>query len=85
MSAAGALLLGISSRAIADMAAERPSFVAALNSVSPFGVVPAAGGVIVSETDGWPVGAIGVTGDTSDNDETCALAGLAAAGLTSRA
>lgn len=79
--AAGALALGISSRRIADMAAERPSFVASLGPISPAGVVPAAGGVIIVAAGGGAIGAVGVTGDTSDNDEACALAGIAAAGL----
>ena len=82
--AAGALGLGVSSRKIADMAAERPSFVAALGAIAPQGVVPAAGGVIVTDGEGRPLGAVGVTGDTSDNDEACALAGIAAAGLTAQ-
>ncbi|MGE0775709.1 MAG: heme-binding protein [Sphingomonadaceae bacterium] len=79
--ASGALALGISSRKIADMAAERPSFVASLGPISSNGILPAAGGVIVVGADGTPFGAVGVTGDTSDNDEICALAGIAAAGL----
>lgn len=78
--ASGALGLGVSSRKIADMAAERPTFVASLASLAPQGIIPAAGGVIVMR-DGEIVGAVGVTGDTSDNDEACALAGIAAAGL----
>lgn len=78
--ASGALGLGVSSRKIADMAAERPTFVASLASLSPQGIVPAAGGVIVMR-DGEIVGAVGVTGDTSDNDESCALAGIAGAEL----
>ena len=44
--------------------------------------MPVAGGVIVKGPDGLPIGAVGVTGDTSDNDEIAALAGIAAAGLT---
>jgi uncharacterized protein GlcG (DUF336 family) len=79
--ASGALGLGVSSRKIAEMAAERPTFVASLASLTEGGVVPAAGGVIVTDANGI-LGAIGVTGDTSDNDELCALAGVAAAGLT---
>ena len=61
--AAGALALGVASRKIAEMAAERPSFIVA---------------------DGHPIGAVGITGDTSDNDELAALAGIAAAGLTAQ-
>ena len=80
--AAGALGLGVSSRKIAEMAAERPTFVASLGSIAPNGITPAAGGVIVVNANGTPIGAVGVTGDTSDNDELCVLAGLTAAGLS---
>jgi uncharacterized protein GlcG (DUF336 family) len=80
--AAGALALGVSSRRIGEMAAERPPFLAAASGLVPHGLIPAAGGVIVKGTDGFPIGAVGVTGDTSDNDELCTLAGIAAAGLT---
>lgn len=81
--ASGALGLGVSSRKIAEMAAERPTFVASLASLTEGGVVPAAGGVIVTDANGI-LGAVGVTGDTSDNDELCALAGVAAAGLATQ-
>jgi len=77
----GALALGMSSRKIADMAADRPSFVASLGSIATDGIIPAAGGVIVVDQGGATIGAVGVTGDTSDNDELCALAGIAAAKL----
>ena len=82
--AAGALALGISSRKIGDMAAERPTFVASLGPISPAGIVPAAGGLIVVDEEGYPLGAVGVTGDTSDNDELCAIAGIEEAGLTAQ-
>lgn len=79
--AAGALALGVNSRRIGEMAAERPSFIASLGHLTPGGLCPVAGGVIVKGPDGLPIGAVGVTGDTSDNDEVAALAGIAAAGL----
>jgi uncharacterized protein GlcG (DUF336 family) len=82
--ASGALALGISSRKIAEMAAERPTFVGSLAGIAESGVIPAAGGVIVVDAGGAAIGAIGVTGDTSDNDEICALAGIAAAGLSAQ-
>ena len=82
--AAGALGLGMSSRKIAEMAAERPSFVGALASISPNGVLPAAGGLIVVNPQGVAIGAVGISGDTSDNDELCATAGIAAAGLAAQ-
>lgn len=82
--AAGALALGVSSRQIAAMAEERPTFIATLGGLSDGGIVPAAGGLIVVDAEGSPIGAVGVTGDTSDNDELCAIAGIAAAGLSYR-
>ena len=80
--AAGALALGVNSRKIGEMAAERPHFIGALAHMTPGGLLPVAGGVIVKGADGHAIGAVGVTGDTSDNDEVAALAGIAAAGLT---
>lgn len=79
--AAGALALGVSSRQIGVMAAERPSFVASLTGLADGRLVPAAGGVLIRDGDGELLGAVGVTGDTSDRDEDCALHGVAAAGL----
>jgi uncharacterized protein GlcG (DUF336 family) len=82
--AGGALALGVSSRKIGEMAAERPSFVASLGTIAPHGVIPAAGGVLIAGAAGTVIGAVGVTGDLSDNDELCALAGVEAAGLVTR-
>ncbi len=79
--ASGALALGVSSRAIGEMAIERPTFINAAAGLNPAGIVPAAGGVLVRGSDGAVIGAVGVTGDTSDNDERAALAGIKAAGL----
>lgn len=82
--ASGALALGVSSRKIAEMAADRPTFVGSLSGISQGGIIPAAGGVIIVDASGAPIGAVGVTGDTSDNDEIAALAGIAAAGLSAQ-
>ena len=79
--AAGALALGVSSRKLGEMAVERPHFVASVRELGEGGMVPVAGGVIVTDQSGTILGAVGVTGDTSDNDETCALAGVEKAGL----
>lgn len=79
--ASGALALGVSSRVIGEMAIERPTFINAAAGLNPAGIVPAAGGVLVKDAGGAVIGAVGVTGDTSDNDELAALAGIAAAGL----
>lgn len=79
----GALAMGVGSRAVGAMAAERPHFVAAASHV--FGtpaLIPAPGGVLIREAKGGAlIGAVGVSGDTSDNDERAALAGIASAGL----
>jgi len=82
--AGGALALGVSSRAIAEMAVERPTFVTALASALTQAIVPAPGGLIVVDADGDFIGAVGVTGDSSDNDELCALSGIHAAGLAAQ-
>jgi uncharacterized protein GlcG (DUF336 family) len=79
--AAGALALGVSSRAIGKMAEERPHFIASVRELGEGGMVPAGGGVIICDEGGTVLGAIGVTGDTSDNDEACALAAIEKLGL----
>jgi uncharacterized protein GlcG (DUF336 family) len=58
-----------------------PQFFTSLASIFPKGIVPVAGGVLLRDRDGKLIGAAGVSGDTSDNDETALLAGAAAAGL----
>jgi uncharacterized protein GlcG (DUF336 family) len=80
----GALGMGVGSRALARRVAEpgqQQAFFAALNAMSGGRVVPAAGGVLIRDAGGLVVGAVGISGDTSDQDEACALAGVAAAGL----
>src|SRR5882757_2585433 len=79
--ASGALGLGLSSRRIGEMAVERPHFLASLGPIAPHGVVPVAGGVLVIDKSGRTIGAVGVSGDMSDNDELCAVTGIVAAGL----
>ena len=78
--AEGALALGIGSRAITAMAVDRPHFVAAATHAARGSLVPVPGGVLI-RTAGTLIGAVGVSGDTSDNDEICALAGIEAAGF----
>lgn len=79
--ASGTLALGLSTRTLAEMAVERPTFINALGQISSDGVVPAAGGLLIMNGESEVVGAVGVTGDISDNDELCAKAGIAALGL----
>lgn len=77
----GAVGMGRSSRALGALAAERPHFVAALSDVSQGRLVPVPGGVLIKDGDEI-IGAVGVSGDTSDNDEAAAVAGIEAAGLS---
>jgi uncharacterized protein GlcG (DUF336 family) len=79
--AAGAAGFGVSSRRLGEMAVDRPHFIGAIGHLAPQGLIPVAGGVNVVDDAGRLIGAVGVSGDTSDNDEVCALAGIAAAGL----
>ena len=77
----GALAMGLGSRTLAARAMKQPAFYAALPEVVRGGLAPAPGGVLVRTADGILVGAVGVSGDVSDNDEAAALAGVAAVGL----
>lgn len=77
----GAISLGIGSRALYERAKKEPFFIQAMNSLCDGALVPVAGGVLIRTTDGELIGAVGVTGDTSDNDELCAVAGIEAAGF----
>jgi len=79
--AAGALAMGVSSRKLGDMAAERPQFLAALSATWQGKLIPAAGGVLIKDLAGVLLGAVGVSGDLSDKDELAAFAGIEAAGL----
>ena len=80
----GALSLGMGSRSIMGRAEQQPSFVAAVTSAVGGTLVPVPGGVLVRDDGGDLVGAVGVTGDTSDNDEAAAVAGITGAGLTAQ-
>ena len=77
----GALALGIGSRAIFKRANEQPYFVDAINTMARGALVPVPGGVLIEDGHGTVVGAVGISGDTSDNDEACAVIAIEAAGL----
>jgi len=76
----GAISIGIGSRALFERAKNEPFFIQAVNSLADGALVPVPGGVLVKNKEGNLIGAVGVTGDTSDNDELCAIAGIEAAG-----
>jgi uncharacterized protein GlcG (DUF336 family) len=76
----GALAMGMGSRALFQRAQEQAYFVSAANTLAQGRLVPVPGGVLIM--DGTTlVGAVGVSGDTSDHDEAVAIAGIEAAGL----
>lgn len=77
----GALAIGAGSRRLEAFAKERPHLVSGVSDVSGGKIVPVAGGVLVRDADGGIVGAVGISGDTSDNDEAAAIAGIEAAGF----
>lgn len=79
----GALGMGMSSRLIRDRLAERPSFQAALATASGGRLIPVPGGVLVETAKGVTVGAVGISGDTSEKDEYCAIEAIKAAGYAS--
>jgi len=76
----GAIGMGESSRSLADRLKERPAFLAALSDMSGGKVVPVAGGVLIMDGN-VIIGAAGASGGTADEDETCVVAGIEAAGL----
>ncbi len=79
--AAGCLGMGFGGRELARRAQAMPGFFTALSGIFPKGIVPVPGGVLIRDKSGALLGAVGVSGDTSDNDEICAVAGIEAAGL----
>lgn len=78
----GAVMLGMAGTAQMARAEQQAYFMAAVNGVYGGQVVPVPGGVLVRDKKGAVIGAVGVTGDTSDNDAIAAVAGIEAAGLT---
>jgi uncharacterized protein GlcG (DUF336 family) len=77
----GALGMGFGSRTLAGRAAKTPQFFTMLAAASHGRMVTNPGGVLIRDSSGTVVGACGISGDTSDKDEMCALAGIEAAGL----
>ncbi|MGL4636619.1 MAG: GlcG/HbpS family heme-binding protein [Beijerinckiaceae bacterium] len=77
----GSIGMGVSSRTLAKMAAERPHFIAAASHAIGGSMIPVPGGVLIRDAKGELLGAVGISGDTSDNDELVAVKGIEAAGL----
>ena len=77
----GSLGMGFGTREITERAAKFPAFIDALTTISLGRAVPSPGGVLILDEHKEIIGAVGVTGDTGDNDELCALAGIKALGF----
>lgn len=77
----GAVNMGVSSRSLAGVAVQRPDFMKALIGLAEGKVMPVPGGVLIRDADNNLIGAIGISGDVSDQDERCAIAGIEAAGF----
>ena len=77
----GALGMGFGSRTLFQRAASTPQFFNALYAASGGRVVTNPGGVLIRDTGSDIIGAVGISGDTSDKDEACAVNGIEAAGL----
>jgi uncharacterized protein GlcG (DUF336 family) len=81
----GCIMLGLGGSAIQARAETQAFFVQAMNGAYGGKFVPVKGGVLVRDKRGVVLGAVGVTGDTSDNDAIAAVAGIEAAGFAAEA
>jgi uncharacterized protein GlcG (DUF336 family) len=77
----GAIAFGLGSATLYERAQEHPTFMSSVTAAIGGALVPAPGGVLIRTSDGELLGAVGVSGDNSDNDEAAALAGIDSAGL----
>lgn len=75
------LAMGMASRTLFSIGEQRPMFMNSLINLSEQKMIPVPGGVLVKDSEGNTLGAVGITGDTSDNDEACAVAGIESCGL----
>jgi uncharacterized protein GlcG (DUF336 family) len=81
----GAIAFGLGSRTLYERAQEHPTFIGSVTVAIGGALVPAPGGVLIRDAEGTLLGAVGVSGDNSDNDETAALAAIESAGLVGQA
>jgi uncharacterized protein GlcG (DUF336 family) len=79
--ASGALQMGLGSRALFERAEKQAYFLLAVGRIFDNGLVPVPGGVLVRDRKGEVIGAVGISGDNSDNDELAAMTGIEAAGF----
>jgi uncharacterized protein GlcG (DUF336 family) len=78
----GALGMGTGTRALAARAQSHPAFIGAMGALTAGRIVPVPGGVLIRAADRAILGAVGISGELSENDEACAVAGIEAAGMS---
>lgn len=78
----GVLGMGFGGRELQRRAAAVPVFFSALSDMSGGRMVPVPGGVLIRSEAGEILGAVGISGDISENDELCAVYGIRSVGLT---
>lgn len=76
-----ALSLGRSSSLVRVRNEEKPVFMRYLIAASGDRIFPEGGGRLIRDRDGTVIGAVGVTGDTEEQDEELAAHGIHAVGL----
>ena len=77
----GAVNMGVSSRSLAAVAEQRPDFMNALVGIADGKIMPVPGGVLIRDAENNLLGAVGISGDVSDQDERCAIAGIESVGF----
>ena len=77
----GAVNMGVSSRSLAAVAVQRPDFMNALISISDGKIMPAPGGVLIRDKGNRLIGAVGISGDSPEQDERCAITGVEKVGF----
>ena len=77
----GAVNMGVSSRGLSAVAKQRPDFMNALVDVAEGKIMPVPGGVLIRDAENTVIGAVGISGDVSDQDEHCAIAGIESVGF----
>jgi uncharacterized protein GlcG (DUF336 family) len=80
----GALALGMGSRSLMARAEQQPYFITSAAAAIGGKLIPVPGGVLVKDANGATLGCVGVSGDTSDNDELAAIAGIKSASLVAQ-
>ncbi|MGN6144980.1 MAG: GlcG/HbpS family heme-binding protein [Mesorhizobium sp.] len=78
----GAVAIGMGGRRLEAFAKDRPHLMAGISDVSGSKILSVVGGVLIRDGAGTILGAVGISGDSSENDETAAMAGIEAAGFT---